>query len=236
MSLPPDRAEAHARDLARFQAIAMHAAEKAHVAIAATEDAQDLCALISAVSKAGRVLRMSIALETKLARDAHRDAAALSEKAVETRKAKIRYAVDRLIWSEYEPTDAQLLSAELDEQLDDDARDPGFLDQPQDDQIVRVGRIIGVKGRGGRAYVPAALRDRSYHTDRRRSWAEGRSAFADRLDPGGPAAKEPAPPAPAAKPAKPAGRPRPAPNPDPFNGRLAPPMDLPSWECDDDTS
>jgi hypothetical protein len=241
MSLPPDRAEAHARDLARFQAIAMHAAEKAHRAIEATEDAQELCALISAVSKAGRVLRMSIALETKLARDADRGAAAATEQAIAARKAKIRHAVDRLIWTDYESDDAELLSAELDEQLDDEAREAGFLDEPLRDQTVRIGRAIGVKGRGGRVYVPAALRGQSRHFIRRRSWTEGRSHLADLLDPplpdlDGDDKSEPPVDAVPAKAATRRRKPATAPNPDPFNGRLAPPMDLPSWECDDDTS
>ncbi|MBL8555945.1 MAG: hypothetical protein JNL41_16835 [Phenylobacterium sp.] len=63
-----------------------------------------------------------------------------------------------------------------------------------------------------------------------------RAADAEFLDPRGVEADAPAPPRRAGAAAKPPERRRPTPNPDPFNGRLAPPIDLPSWECDDDSS
>ncbi|MBL8555080.1 MAG: hypothetical protein JNL41_12430 [Phenylobacterium sp.] len=138
MNTPPDRAEAHAGGLARFQAIAMHAAEKAQGAIEATEDAAELCALISALSKAGRVLRMSIALETKLARDAGRDAAALTEKAVATRKARLAGMLDRMIWTELRPSEAETATAELRERLETEVLLDGFADEPVEVQVERI--------------------------------------------------------------------------------------------------
>jgi hypothetical protein len=236
MALSPDRADAHQRDLADYQAVIMKAVRAADAELDQAEGAEALAGIVSTLHKAGRALRQSMALEAKLARDADRDAAALTEKAVETRKAQIRHVVGRLIWTEHERLDAQVFSAELDELLDAEAREAGFLDQPLDDQIVRLGRVARVRGRGGRRYLPAAVRGQFDHINRRHGWREGPSHLADRLDPDGgeePVAPPVAAPAPAvAKPRKP----RPAPNPDPFNGRLAPPMDLPSWECDDDSS
>lgn len=240
MALSPDRADAHQRDLAYFQAVIMKAVRAADAELDQAEGADALAGIVSTLHKAGRALRQSMALEAKLARDADRDAAALTEKAVETRKARIRHVLDRLIWTEHERLDAQVFSAELDELLDEEARDETFLDQPLRDQTVRLGRAVCVKGRGGHAYLPAAVRDQWDQINREHDWSETPSALADLLDPPLPDAggsKDDELAAPAATPAplaRPARR-KPAPDPDPVHGRLAPPMDLLFRDCEPDT-
>ncbi len=260
MSTQTDRAEAHARDLARFQAIAMHAAEKAHGAVEATEDAGELCALIAALGKAGRALRMSIALETKLIRDAAREAreaealrASAAGRAVETRKAQVAGAVDRMIWTELDPQDAQVATGELHERLDAEALDEGFADEPVEAQIERIAGLLGLSGEPIRRYVPASLRRQSRFFREAWGWddeddedGEGEDGAGD--EPDDPAAVAAGSAAAAAivaafkarhglgsgageRAASPS-----APSPPAGGGRLAPPMDLPSWDCDDDTS
>ena len=174
MSLTPDRAEAHARDLARFQAIAMHAAEKAHEAIEATQDPAELATLIGALSKAGRVLRMSIALEARLGRDQAREAReaqaheqAARQRAVETRKAQVRHAVDPLIWTEHEYDDAEFASALFEERLDHEALYPSFADEPVAAQVERIRGILGLTGQGTQRYYPKALRHLLDYTEER---------------------------------------------------------------------
>lgn len=232
----------------------MHAAEKAHGAIEATEDAAELCALIAALGKAGRALRMSIALETKLIRDAARDAreaealkASAAGRAVETRKARVAGAVDRMIWTELDPQDAQVATGELHERLDAEALDEGFADEPVEAQIERIAGLLGLSGEPTRRYVPAALRRQSRFF--REAWGWDDEDDEDGADDGD--EDEPDDPAVvaaasataaaiaaafkaghgAAAPAAPA-----APAATVGGGRLAPPMDLPSWDCDDDTS
>jgi hypothetical protein len=246
VSTQTDRAEAHARDLARFQAIAMHAAEKAHGAIEATEDAAELCGLIAALGKAGRALRMSIALETKLIRDAARDAreaealkASAAGRAVETRRARVAGAVDRMIWTELDPHDAQVATGELHERLDAEALDEGFADEPVEAQIERIAGLLGLSGEPTRRYIPASLRRQPRGF--RPSWGwddEDDDEDGDEGDePDDPAVVAAASATAAAIAAAfKAGHGAAAPAASVGGGRLAPPMELPSWDRDDDTS
>lgn len=221
----------------------MHAAEKAHGAIEATEDAGELCGLIAALGKAGRALRMSIALETKLIRDAAREAreaearqAAAAGQAVETRKARVAGAVDRMIWTELDPGDAQVATGELHERLDAEALDEGFADEPVEAQIDRIAGLLGLTGEPTRPYIPASLRrpPRGF----RPSWGWDDEADDDDEeedepeDPAAVAAGSATAAAIAA--AFKAGHGAAAPSAPVGGGRLAPPMDLPSWDCDDD--
>ena len=229
MSVAPDRAEAHARDLARFQAIAMHAAEKAHAAIEACEDAGQLCGLVAAVNTAGRALRMSIALEAKLARDAAREARAAADHAeaqrgrtVEVRKAQVRHAVDPLIWTEHGYADAEFASEVFEERLEHEALDPRFTEEPVEAQIERIRGILGLTGEGDRPYYPRKLRHKLRFGRPIGPLAEGYDFddlddFGDDFDDEDDDEADPDPdPAPE--------RPE----------RLAPPMDVPPWL--DDTS
>ncbi|WP_430422079.1 hypothetical protein [Phenylobacterium sp.] len=223
----------------------MHAAEKAHGAIEATEDAAELCGLIAALGKAGRALRMSIALETKLNRDAAREAreaealkASAAGRAAETRRARVAGAVDRMIWTELDPHDAEVATGELHERLDAEALDEGFADEPVEAQIERIAGLLGLSGEPTRRYVPAALRGQRRYA--RASWAwddEDDDEDAEDDEPDDPAVVAAASATAAAIAAAfKAGHGAAAPAAPVGGGRLAPPMDLPSWDCDDDTS
>lgn len=227
----------------------MHAAEKAHGAIEATEDAGELCGLIAALGKAGRALRMSIALETKLIRDAARDAreaearqASAAGRAVEARRARVAGAVDRMIWTELDPGDAQVATGELHERLDAEALDEGFADEPVEAQIERIAGLLGLTGEPTRRYIPASLRrpPRGF----RPSWGwddeddeDGADDDDEEDEPEDPAAVAAGSATAAAIAAAfKAGHGAAAPSASVGGGRLAPPMDLPSWDRDDDTS
>ena len=217
----------------------MHAAEKAHGAIEATEDAGALCGLIAALGKAGRALRMSIALETKLIRDAAREAreaealkASAAGRAVETRRARVAGAVDRMIWTELDPHDAQVATGELHERLDAEALDEGFADEPVEAQIERIAGLLGLSGEPTRRYIPASLRRQPRGF--RPSWGWDDADDGEEDDPAAVAAGSATAAAIAA--AFKAGHGAAAPAASVGGGRLAPPMDLPSWDRDDDTS
>lgn len=227
----------------------MRAAEKAHGAIEATEDAAELCGLIAALGKAGRALRMSIALETKLSRDAAREAreaearqAAAAGQAVETRKARVAGAVDRMIWTEMGPDDAQVATGELHERLDAEALDEGFADEPVEAQIDRIAGLLGLNGEPTRRYIPASLRRQPRGF--RPSWGwddeddeDGADDDDEEDEPEDPAAVAAGSATAAAIAAAfKAGHGAAAPSAPVGGGRLAPPMDLPSWDRDDDTS
>lgn len=234
----------------------MHAAEKAHGAIEATEDAGALCGLIAALGKAGRALRMSIALETKLIRDAARDAreaealkASAAGRAVETRRARVAGAVDRMIWTELDPHDAQVATGELHERLDAEALDEGFADEPVEAQIERIAGLLGLSGEPTRRYIPASLRRQPRGF--RPSWGwddeDGDDEDGEDGEDGADDGDEDEPEDPAAVAAGSAtaaaiaaafkaGHGAAAPAASVGGGRLAPPMDLPSWDRDDDTS
>ena len=225
MPTSPDRAERHARQLARYAEIAMRAAEKVDAQLDAAEDPAALASLVSSLHKAGRSLRQSIALEARLVRDAERcdrDAQARDEarreRAVETRKAQVRHAVERLIWTELEKPEAEVWSADLEERLDAEALLDDFLDEPLEDHIERAGRELGVTGDGEREYMPRALRHQPHRFHRKIPPGAFAHFFDDDEAQEAVGHDSQAPEAP------------PQPDPDPAPHRLAPPMDLPSWE------
>ena len=237
MSVPADTAERHARQLARYAEIAMRAAEKLDSAIEAADEPETLTGLVGALHKVGRALRTSIALEAKLERDAAADARAAAdaerartERAVEIRKAQVRDQVDRQIWAEFPPTEAEVRTADLDERLEVDAPDDDFLDEPLDAQMDRIAGDLGLTGEVRYDYQPRALRlpPRPWRAVAS-VWPEDPDDDPDGDDPDGKPDDEgaarppdPEPPDPGADgPASQAGPPR-----------LAPPMDLPSWETD----
>ena len=244
MGISSDSAERHQRDLARFQAVIMRAVEKADAELDAAEGAQALGSLVSTLHKAGRALRQSMALEVKLGRDEAAHDAALTEKAVAARKAQIRNKVDRLVWTENEQPDAAVESADLEERLDDEALYEGFLDEPLDEQVARQARAAGVTGEATAPYTPRSLRRAPPPY-----WSETFRRDADEEDDEG-EVEEPDPAVVAEANAtariiaaayRNANTPLPPPSAEQpetilFNGRLAPPRDLPSWECDDDSS
>lgn len=247
MSVPADIAERHARQLARYAEIAMRAAEKLDVAIAAADEPETLTALVGSLHKAGRALRTSIALEAKLQRDAAADARAASEaerascgQAVEARKARVRHAVERRIWTELEPSDAEIWTADFVERLEDEALADSFLEEALEEQVARLAADLGLGGVREREYVPRAMRPPPRQV---RGFGPLREEAFERADlddddeaPRRAPVPRPSPPAVSPDPPPdgqpPEGRPPDGKPPDGRPARLAPPMDLPSWETD----
>jgi hypothetical protein len=64
--------------------------------------------------------------------------------AVDRHHTRVRRHFERVLWNEYEPTDAQELFEDLDERLTDLAEQPGFLDTPTETLIQRLADDIGL--------------------------------------------------------------------------------------------
>lgn len=229
MSAPPDMAapqsmaDRHARTLARLTELSLALAEDLQAAALAAEAPPEKANLAEAFHKVARATRQTIALEAKLARDAERAAAARRAAdrearagALQTRKAQVRAAVERQVFTQLQWREAEVWMADFDERLETEVLDDPFLDEPLEAQIDRLAAELGLKGEVVCDYVPRRLRrrlDSALDLDPPIDWREvdEEAAWDDEDDPDDP--------------------PDDAPDDDwPANGRLAPPMDLPSWE------
>ena len=91
----------------------------------------------------------SVALEAKLVRDLARDARAAEACAAEAagaavrrRQAQVRAAVERRLWSEVEPHEAEDRLADFDERLEAEALYDGFTDESVEDQVARLAAMV----------------------------------------------------------------------------------------------
>jgi hypothetical protein len=144
---PAIMAEAHEQALGRLAdrllRYACHLLDEGEAA----EDLNDKARVGEVAAKIGRGVRQTIALQARLARDARRGAheAAVEDdarrtKAIPLKKAEVRRAVERLVWTEFEREDheAEQLLADLDETLLDEAFEPGFLETPTETLVARL--------------------------------------------------------------------------------------------------
>jgi hypothetical protein len=155
-------------------------------ALAATE-AQDKARLAWGFHHLSRTVRQTVALEAQFERQAARDVREAADRdearaaqAADVRKARVQARVERMIWTELEPEDAETSTADLAEQLDDAALAPGFTDEALDDHIDRAARELGLTGDAAHAYVPRALRRE--HWRRRSANAHWQALIGDAED------------------------------------------------------
>ncbi len=156
------RAEAMLGEIAE---LGLMVARELAVRLRECEDVDQTVALAGAFHKASRVVRLTLALDAKLEREAARDAAAeareareieedLAEEArmsapadpVEARKGRVRNLVNRLLWteSEGEEEDYEVLFDDLNARLDEAALSPGFEDLPIETLARRVIADMGL--------------------------------------------------------------------------------------------
>lgn len=167
MTVSPDMAERHARQLARFAELALTLAEDMHAAAAAAAEPDQKARLAEAFHRAGRALRQSIALEARLVRDrardlkaAEADAAAATAAAVRRRQDQVRAGVERQIYCEIEPHEADAWLADFDERLEAETLYDGFTDESVADQIARLSAELGLTGEVKHDYLPRSCRPR----------------------------------------------------------------------------
>jgi hypothetical protein len=127
----------------------------------ACEDPEQQITLVEAFNKTSRAVRLTLALDAKLDRDAAREVREAETHAVRTtaatgdrvaagptdpRKAKVRALLDPLLWNEVEGDEDgyDLYVCELDERLDEAARAPEFEDLPAETVARRIAVDMGL--------------------------------------------------------------------------------------------
>ncbi|MDB5443925.1 MAG: hypothetical protein JWP73_2301 [Phenylobacterium sp.] len=152
--------ERHGRLLARFAEQTASLAGDLQACALAAETPEQKQALSLAFHRMGRALRQTLALEAKLRRDARREdrletdrADEITARRVAARKARVRGAVEALIWDEVEDDEQLDVFQRLDERLEsEDLADP---DEPVEALIQRIAKEIGlslalpIHGEGG---------------------------------------------------------------------------------------
>jgi hypothetical protein len=175
MAPPPEkqaRAEAMLGELAE---VSLMVAKELAMRLRESEDVDQTVALAGAFQKVSRVVRLTLARDFKLDRDAARDAreaqraqekaeaeatvvrqlAALglgtppaADTPVEARKTRVSNLVNRLLWNECEgdSEDYEVLIDDLNARLDEAALSPDFEDIPIEDLARRVIADMGLSG------------------------------------------------------------------------------------------
>lgn len=149
MSSGNDMAERHAQRLAELAELGMALARDLQARALAASDDETAQALGRAFHTVARTVRQTMALEAKLAREAQRRAGEAAEAAEvarrdvparsEKRRAEIREALVRHIWTEAENEDIGLeLTWAMDGMLDDLMVTSTFLDRPVEVWIEKI--------------------------------------------------------------------------------------------------
>ena len=154
---PDDMTERHAQGLRRLAELSLTAAEALHERVMAAPTAKEAADWGLAFQRVCRNYRQSIALEAKLVRERQRalredrdDAAKQRTFQTRVRRAKVRSALNQLVWNEYEGDEAEALEMVVGERLDDEELADSFTTEPLDAQIERIRKSIGL----GKAAAP----------------------------------------------------------------------------------
>ena len=143
--------ERHARVLAELAELCLASARDLAAKQLATEDPTETAVLASALHKVGRSARQCLALEARLVRDAQRalredrdDAAKQRTVQTKVRRAKVRGALNQLVWDEYEDDEAEALELVISGRLDAEELADSFTTEPLDAQVERIRKSIGL--------------------------------------------------------------------------------------------
>ena len=147
MSIATDMAERRLAILGELAELGLSLARDLHSTALAAEDIAEKSKLAEAFHRTGRSIRQSLALHAKLERDdaraEHEDRAAAASQASD-RKAQVKAAVKRLIWTEYEPAEAEPLVLDLLDHLDEARLHDDFLDADVDTLIAKVCKALNL--------------------------------------------------------------------------------------------
>ncbi len=168
MSRAPEkqaRAEAMLGELAE---LGLMVAKDLAVRVRECEDPEQAVALAGAFQKVSRVVRLTLALDFKLERDAAREARAEAQEAqqaeaqaaraapvpertpdpTEVRKTRVRSLVNRLLWNESEgdTEEYDILVDDLTARLDEAALSPDFETLPVETLARRIAADMGLEG------------------------------------------------------------------------------------------
>lgn len=163
MATPPQMRERQDRILAELSELGLVLARDLQACALAADEISDKADLSLAFHRTSRSVRQTLALEARLERDrrtAEREDHQARQHAESVcagrRKAQVKLAVERLIWSEFEESEAEILLGDLDDHLERDTLSGAFAgDEPVEIHIARLCQELGVTassfpaGRGG---------------------------------------------------------------------------------------
>jgi len=172
MSDHAEMAERHGAILAELSELGLSLARDLHQRAMTAETPDEAAGLAGAFHRISRSVRQSLALEARLERDRCRadreDQAEIRrehERRVSRRKAQVRAAVERLVWTEAEDdVEAERLVDDLEMLLDEEVLADDFAADPLDAHIERIAADLGlssalpVHGEGGPSATPPAGR------------------------------------------------------------------------------
>ena len=139
MFTPPDRTEAQDQFLAEFSDLAMDLARDAGKCAKETEDAHGKAELMLAVERLGRSLRLTIALQRRLCREARTQ----RTEAVETRRQQVRTVLLPQVRASTDHLGERYeREAELDDRLAEEALYEAFADLPLDACLERLRDLL----------------------------------------------------------------------------------------------
>jgi hypothetical protein len=176
MSDAAAKMERQDRILAELSELGLTLARGLHGRALAAGTAEEAQVLSLAFHRISRSVRQTLALESKLERERRRldledrrDVERRVETEVSHRKAQIRLAVERAVWTEAEGLEAERLLDDLDDLLEERAFGDGFLDGPVETLIARIQDDLGLAAANARA--PAAgLHERGVPPDAEETW------------------------------------------------------------------
>jgi len=152
-----DMAERHGRVLTELSEIGMALARGVKARAEEASSLKEAEALALAFHRIARSVRLTLALESKLARErfeiVRREEARVRLRAMERCK-QVRAAVSRDVWAETEGEAAEALIEELEERLETDALFEEFLDGPVEAAIARIRQDLGLAANDAGAASP----------------------------------------------------------------------------------
>jgi hypothetical protein len=174
MSRQPEKQARAEAMLGEIAELGLMVAKELAARLRASEDVDETVALAGAFQKASRAVRLTVALDFKLDRDAAREAAAQAREArdaeaeaqaraaanaptdydrrqanpIEARKTRVRNLLNRLLWNECEgdSEEFEVLSDDLAARLDEAARSGDFETLPIEVLAARVIADMGLSG------------------------------------------------------------------------------------------
>ena len=152
MATPPEMRERQDRILGELSELGLALARDLQARALAAEEASDAGELGLAFQRVSRFVRQTLALEAKLERDrqsAEREDRDIAKRAegfrAARRKAQVKLAVERCVWSEADGDEAETLLADLDDLLELDALANAFSgEDPVEAHVARICAELGV--------------------------------------------------------------------------------------------
>jgi hypothetical protein len=153
MATSSDKRARQERILAELSELGLALARDLQARALAAQDVAEASELGLAFHRVSRSVRQTLALEAKLERDAQRadredlaDAVRARTARADRRRAQVRIAVERCVWSEADGPEAERLLHELDDRLEEAALSDDFTgEDPVDVHIARICAELGVE-------------------------------------------------------------------------------------------